>query len=134
MRRRPPRSTRTDTLFPYTTLFRSKTGGCVLDSIRFLEMPGGKPATACHDMRADEIAGLGVDEAQRNALLAGDGAALSRLLAGRSAICCMISTPDEQKPLSETDQRDDGGGHSRGPVATPNTEGSKAGETAREER
>src|SRR3546814_17020584 len=25
MRRRPPRSTRTDTLFPYTTLFRSYT-------------------------------------------------------------------------------------------------------------
>src|SRR3546814_4303748 len=28
MRRRPPRSTRTDTLFPYTTLFRSRLGGC----------------------------------------------------------------------------------------------------------
>src|SRR3546814_16212094 len=27
MRRRPPRSTRTDTLFPYTTLFRSDTEG-----------------------------------------------------------------------------------------------------------
>src|SRR3546814_18513387 len=27
MCRRPPRSTRTDTLFPYTTLFRSATGG-----------------------------------------------------------------------------------------------------------
>src|SRR3546814_1624506 len=27
MRRRPPRSTRTDTLFPYTTLFRSHGGG-----------------------------------------------------------------------------------------------------------
>src|SRR3546814_15574586 len=26
MRRRPPRSTRTDTLFPYTTLFRSSNG------------------------------------------------------------------------------------------------------------
>src|SRR3546814_9026442 len=26
MRRRPPRSTRTDTLFPYTTLFRSHRG------------------------------------------------------------------------------------------------------------
>src|SRR3546814_11417786 len=25
--RRPPRSTRTDTLFPYTTLFRSREGG-----------------------------------------------------------------------------------------------------------
>src|SRR3546814_11730581 len=28
--RRPPRSTRTDTLFPYTTLFRSGAGGNVL--------------------------------------------------------------------------------------------------------
>src|SRR3546814_948573 len=27
MLRRPPRSTRTDTLFPYTTLFRSRRGG-----------------------------------------------------------------------------------------------------------
>src|SRR3546814_9441009 len=27
MRRRPPRSTRTDTLFPYTTLFRSERCG-----------------------------------------------------------------------------------------------------------
>src|SRR3546814_2406552 len=27
MIRRPPRSTRTDTLFPYTTLFRSRMGG-----------------------------------------------------------------------------------------------------------
>src|SRR3546814_6337975 len=27
MNRRPPRSTRTDTLFPYTTLFRSLPGG-----------------------------------------------------------------------------------------------------------
>src|SRR3546814_4991175 len=29
MIRRPPRSTRTDTLFPYTTLFRSSPTGCV---------------------------------------------------------------------------------------------------------
>src|SRR3546814_4811617 len=33
MIRRPPRSTRTDTLFPYTTLFRS-TGGQVLPGVR----------------------------------------------------------------------------------------------------
>src|SRR3546814_11825898 len=30
MIRRPPRSTRTDTLFPYTTLFRSFLGRCLL--------------------------------------------------------------------------------------------------------
>src|SRR3546814_4065358 len=30
MIRRPPRSTRTDTLFPYTTLFRSQNQGIVL--------------------------------------------------------------------------------------------------------
>src|SRR3546814_17299012 len=29
MRRRPPRSTRTDTLFPYTTLFRSPDSGWI---------------------------------------------------------------------------------------------------------
>src|SRR3546814_7678284 len=33
MRRRPPRSTRTDTLFPYTTLFRSSPAlGGILDA------------------------------------------------------------------------------------------------------
>src|SRR3546814_16596092 len=32
MIRRPPRSTRTDTLFPYTTLFRSQKHG-ILDSV-----------------------------------------------------------------------------------------------------
>src|SRR3546814_18865287 len=30
MRRRPPRSTRTDTLFPYTTLFRSRQPGSTI--------------------------------------------------------------------------------------------------------
>src|SRR3546814_7203246 len=36
MIRRPPRSTRTDTLFPYTTLFRSELGSCLRRStVRF---------------------------------------------------------------------------------------------------
>src|SRR3546814_5404905 len=34
MIRRPPRSTRTDTLFPYTTLFRSPLGGLQKDAVR----------------------------------------------------------------------------------------------------
>src|SRR3546814_11298950 len=32
MIRRPPRATRTDTLFPYTTLFRSRSGAGFLDA------------------------------------------------------------------------------------------------------
>src|SRR3546814_3661513 len=36
---RPPRSTRTDTLFPYTTLFRSLEGPLVVDPL--LELGGG---------------------------------------------------------------------------------------------
>src|SRR3546814_1607571 len=39
MIRRPPRSTRTDTLFPYPTLFRSVTG-VVADVIVFQARPG----------------------------------------------------------------------------------------------
>src|SRR3546814_4379369 len=45
MIRRPPRSTRTDTLFPYTTLFRSEQHG---DTVRRLREP--------HDMRTTPIA------------------------------------------------------------------------------
>src|SRR3546814_19272159 len=33
MIRRPPRSTRTDTLFPYTTLFRSDGSRCAYDAL-----------------------------------------------------------------------------------------------------
>src|SRR3546814_2889935 len=46
MRRRPPRSTRTDTLFPYTTLFRSGGGEVItvtpgLDKIPVFVKDGG---------------------------------------------------------------------------------------------
>src|SRR3546814_4963838 len=42
MIRRPPRSTRTDTLFPYTTLFRSICGDPVADLRRFARQAGGQ--------------------------------------------------------------------------------------------
>src|SRR3546814_3190148 len=41
MVRRPPRSTRTDTLFPYTTLFRSRVGAFALLSWRAVGNVGG---------------------------------------------------------------------------------------------
>src|SRR3546814_15973019 len=45
MLRRPPRSTRTYTLFPYTTLFRSKAGGCVfpVELVEDERIVGGRP-------------------------------------------------------------------------------------------
>src|SRR3546814_20546090 len=46
MRRRPPRSTRTDTLFPYTTLFRShrpvRLGELELPLVDHAVVPGGE--------------------------------------------------------------------------------------------
>src|SRR3546814_10505761 len=43
MIRRPPRSTRTDTLFPYTTLFRSR-GRRPVDAVHRAEAQGGVAA------------------------------------------------------------------------------------------
>src|SRR3546814_1572195 len=40
MIRRPPRSTRTDTLFPYTTLFRSLDDAALLVLLRFTALGG----------------------------------------------------------------------------------------------
>src|SRR3546814_5463238 len=48
MIRRPPRSTRTDTLFPYTTLFRSL--GCIGCGAR---APEAQQAFPLHDVEAD---------------------------------------------------------------------------------
>src|SRR3546814_9279481 len=47
MIRRPPRSTRTDTLFPYTTLFRSRLG---LDGLRRQERHGRLDARPVADV------------------------------------------------------------------------------------
>src|SRR3546814_8452461 len=57
MIRRPPRSTRTDTLFPYTTLFRSARRPCRLDPglLRHQARPGhqGRNDRPCDD-RSEE--------------------------------------------------------------------------------
>src|SRR3546814_1830238 len=55
MIRRPPRSTRTDTLFPYTTLFRS---GMRIAALRRGEV-------------ADDLAGRGIELADRAIAIAG---------------------------------------------------------------
>src|SRR3546814_5583244 len=52
MIRRPPRSTRTDTLFPYTTLFRSLRGDPPVAGAKFVAHPDG------YRNAADLVAGL----------------------------------------------------------------------------
>src|SRR3546814_9164371 len=46
MRRRPPRSTRTDTLFPYTTLFRS--GGIAATATDNFQVVTGQRIVTCN--------------------------------------------------------------------------------------
>src|SRR3546814_15392660 len=59
MIRRPPRSTRTDTLFPYTTLFRSNSqarlllGHADLLGAVAAALPAGLPVAACAAPEAD---------------------------------------------------------------------------------
>src|SRR3546814_18311442 len=59
MRRRPPRSTRTDTRFPYTTLFRSD--GVDIDAERVRPQPVGI-ARDLHDDRQDRGPARGLGE------------------------------------------------------------------------
>src|SRR3546814_119539 len=55
MLRRPPRSTRTDTLFPYTTLFRSEEG-FIADSLGWAFYVTGRYAEAVRELeRAIEL-------------------------------------------------------------------------------
>src|SRR3546814_15292018 len=54
MIRRPPRSTRTDTLFPYTTLFRSLR--------RRISAAAGKPQMARSGRKIDHYPGFGLLE------------------------------------------------------------------------
>src|SRR3546814_4929207 len=80
MIQRPPRSTRTDTLFPYTTLFRSGRGTPLRRRLRRRSAgrggrtrPGGRPAldpgAAVHHARAPSTAAgrvLGFDRSEEH--------------------------------------------------------------------
>src|SRR3546814_8836667 len=64
MIRRPPISTRTDTLFPYTTCFRSDRDRVVADQLGEFDAPAVRARTrCCDDQRADHDAGRILDQA-----------------------------------------------------------------------
>src|SRR3546814_2414053 len=57
MIRRPPRSTRTDTLFPYTTLFRSRVAARLRRDAGFAAL-GSRGATPASSRGAARVAGV----------------------------------------------------------------------------
>src|SRR3546814_12347099 len=57
MVRRPPRSTRTDTLFPYTTLFRSRSRSCSASARR--STAGGRSSGCAWQAEDTEKGGRG---------------------------------------------------------------------------
>src|SRR3546814_3067692 len=81
MRRRPPRSTRTDTLFPYPTLFRSGGAGGEHQHGQIVRFPGddGHRLGRHELVEADgvvhhELTGVGLDHQAQ----IGDGPAVDR--------------------------------------------------------
>src|SRR3546814_4881678 len=65
MIRRPPRSTRTDTLFPYTTLFRSEEGFRIVDQLGIIGLaePADERRRAALDLVEQERAVARLEEA-----------------------------------------------------------------------
>src|SRR3546814_18366027 len=61
MIRRPPRSTRTDTLFPYTTLFRSYEPDQILEAFRWLAISGAGYNQKCtwHEQKLSHLLSRG---------------------------------------------------------------------------
>src|SRR3546814_4233939 len=69
MKRRPPRSTRTDTLFPYTTLFRSRATGWSADraALRRTPFPASiEPARIRTDRQQAAVRAASVDAGNRS--------------------------------------------------------------------
>src|SRR3546814_4781597 len=52
---RPPRSTRTDTLFPYTTLFRSNTGAFIMSTENKSAAEIAAEVKAAFDLKLDAV-------------------------------------------------------------------------------
>ncbi len=75
--------------------------------VQFLETLGSNPALTKLSAAEFEamVANLDVDDAQRQALVARDGAALNDLLGGRERMLCVIWPADE--PARENDQPGD---------------------------
>src|SRR3546814_7190017 len=101
MIRRPPRSTRTDTLFPYTTLFRSPDG-----LFQNLAIPSAKVAGIIADDRVVAVTLTG-SEGAGMAVAAAAGkrseehtSELQSLMRNSYAVFCLKKTTKSQRTIS----------------------------------
>src|SRR3546814_14405145 len=85
MIRRPPRSTRTDTLFPYTTLFRSR---------------GKRAASFIEEqrLRAEALAALGATTRDHRAATLGRHTGAEAVRAGTAQLLRLISALGHESP------------------------------------
>src|SRR3546814_13615195 len=109
MIRRPPRSTRTDTLFPYTTLFRSRIMAADLRLHR------GRPVTASEPARLRPDLALIAAQVPPGARVldvgCGDGTLMAALRDGRNAdVRGLEIDPAHVAAAMERDRKSDGEG------------------------
>src|SRR3546814_14353775 len=95
MIRRPPRSTRTDTLFPYPTLFRSHAALLDRQQQVFARTAGGKGV----DLLDEEILGTGADGRRQHRVSVGPGQCrLAHAGTSRQTACAAMPSPRPMKP------------------------------------
>src|SRR3546814_6607660 len=104
MIRRPPRSTRTDTLFPYTTLFRSQDARLADAPPADARGPAGRSTDAAPDFRGASEPGVnGRDDGQRSEEHTSELQSLMRI---SYAVFCLkkkrIAQPYERVPSQIT--------------------------------
>src|SRR3546814_5747545 len=119
MRRRPPRSTRTDTLFPYTTLFRSLANPAGLPAIVEL---GGGGAEMIDEIRRHAVAADEARETLTGADEQGGGSiAIGEFVFGGRTRASLLRGGDQRAAaIGRTESLDQGAG--AGLLARPDVE------------
>src|SRR3546814_7399467 len=102
MIRRPPRSTRTDTLFPYTTLFRSRAAACTANPRR-AAAPRRTARPAARRARLHRKAAAAVLELRRSAGRSEEHTSeLQSLMRISYAVFCLKKKKKKQDQLIQT--------------------------------
>src|SRR3546814_6631930 len=100
MIRRPPRSTRTDTLFPYTTLFRSHINRGIQDGVASMAMTAEQALAAQQEVK---VYGAQEDEAERFTVRSEEHTSeLQSLMRNSYAVFCLKKNKTTTSPSENT--------------------------------